>query len=67
MKPKVEMLRTSQEWLELYQKDNPGFEIMDPDGWDRENFEQSWGEHIPEVIFKRRMMASTCRFPERKK
>ena len=34
--------------------------IMDPDGWDRRDFERSWAEEITEEEFQRRLMGSTC-------
>ena len=34
------MNKTSKEWQELY----PEIKVLDPDGWDRENFKYSWFE-----------------------
>lgn len=35
---------------------------MDPDGWDRQNFEASWSEPITIAEFKRRVWMSTVNF-----
>ena len=34
--------------------------ILDPDGWDRENFEKSWEELITKEEFDNRVAHSTC-------
>jgi len=49
--------RTSDEWLA--QPAFSGVLIMDPDGWDRKNLEQSWGEKITQREFESRMIRST--------
>jgi len=49
--------KTSEEWYKLLPKPT----IMDPDGWDRSNYQFSWYEEkitFPE--FEMRRMASTC-------
>lgn len=33
--------------------------IMDPDGWDRQNFEESWNEEITKEEFDKRLLQST--------
>ena len=33
---------TSREWQEIY----PDVRIVNPDGWDRSNFEYSWNEEL---------------------
>lgn len=33
--------------------------VLDPDGWDRANFEQSWAEMISEEEFRARLQRST--------
>lgn len=33
--------------------------VMDPDGWDRANFDESWNELISEEVFKARLQHST--------
>ena len=35
-------LRTSEEWQKL----QPDTVILDPDGWDRQNFQYSWYEEL---------------------
>lgn len=53
-------MKTSKEWQDIY-KDK--FIILDPDGWDRKNFEYSWHyELITEEEFNKRAILSTCRF-----
>lgn len=50
-------LKTSQEWSEL----EPNLKILDPDGWDRSNYQYSWFEElISKEEFDRRVMYSTC-------
>lgn len=50
--------RTSEKWANLLLHN--GEIILDPDGWDRENFQFSFFEEmISEEEFKRRMMMST--------
>jgi len=51
--------KTSKEWYKKYKKKN-GLEILDPDGWDRKNFDYSFNkELITEEEFEDRMMCST--------
>lgn len=50
-------LKTSQEWQELYLE----IRVLDPDGWDRTNFQYSWfGEKITKNEYDMRIMSSTC-------
>lgn len=49
-------VRTSQEWADLL-----GVEVLDPDGWDRRNFRESWAEPITRAEFGRRAAISTTR------
>lgn len=51
---------TSAEWLR--QSQYAGIVVMDPDGWDRKDFERSWGEEITEEEFFARLLQSTCLF-----
>jgi hypothetical protein len=51
-----EVKKVSAEWIKTV-----GYEVRDPDGWDRENFEYSWfKEKITEKEFTRRLLLSTC-------
>ena len=50
--------RSSEDWY----KDIKDVKILDPDGWDRSNFEESWNELITKEEFDLRMMFSTCTF-----
>jgi len=51
-------LKTSSEWEEECK-----VIVLDPDGWDRENYHFSWFEEkITKEEFERRLMFSTCRF-----
>lgn len=49
------MKKTSQDWMEEF-----GDTILDPDGWDRSNFEQSWNELITQEEYISRRTRSTC-------
>lgn len=48
------MDRTSGEWSDIFD-----VVVMDPDGWDRANFDESWNELISEEVFKARLQHST--------
>lgn len=50
----------SQTWCNL-----TGIEVMDPDGWNRQDYEKSWAEPITRGEFLKRAGISTCkRWPE---
>ena len=49
--------RTADEWLNLF--NIPLDSIIDPYGWDRENYEESWNEKISLLEMNRRVSAST--------
>ena len=52
--------KTSKEWSKKF-KIRLGHEILDPDGWDRKNFDYSfYEEKITREEFNKRMMYSTC-------
>lgn len=56
---KEENLKTSKEWME--QEKYSHVKIMDPDGWDRKNFNYSFNEElITEIEFNKRKCMSTC-------
>lgn len=47
--------RTSEEWQQL-----TDYRVLDPDGWDRRNFDYSWYEEvITAEEFEQRLMSST--------
>lgn len=49
-------LKTSEEWMKNYSD----IVILDPDGWDRRNFQFSWYEEkITLVEFEKRLVIST--------
>lgn len=51
------MLKTSEEW----RKDYPDIVILDPDGWDRQNYDFSFNEElITKSEFECRLSMSTC-------
>ena len=51
---------TSEEWLRLV-PEKYGLVIMDPDGWDRKNYEYSFNrERITKEEFMQRVAGSTC-------
>lgn len=50
--------RTSEEWQKVYSH----IIVLDPDGWDRKNYQYSWfEEEITEEEFVNRVMTSTCK------
>ena len=52
-------LRTSEEWQKICR-----IQVLDPDGWDRKNYQYSWYEEkISREEFERRTITSTCEFP----
>lgn len=53
-------LKSSAEWFGS--PDYAGIQILDPDGWDRKNFDVSWNELITEDEFCKRLTNSTCIF-----
>jgi hypothetical protein len=48
--------RLPVEWQEI-----DGVQIMDPDGWDRRNFEESWNTPITQAEWLDRASQSTVR------
>lgn len=52
------MTMCSADWLK-YDPNYEGYAIVDPDGWDRANFDQSWAELITREEFTRRVMLSS--------
>jgi len=54
-----DILKTSEEWQALY----PNVIVLDPDGWDRNNYDFSWKEEkITFAVYQERTMRSTCIF-----
>jgi hypothetical protein len=50
-------LKTSQQWQEQYSH----ITVVDPDGWDRKNYQYSWFEEmITYDEYNYRLMRSTC-------
>lgn len=50
------MKKTSEQW----QQENPNPIVLDPDGWDRKNFQFSWyGELITFEEYSKRLFTST--------
>ncbi len=55
-----QIVKPSKEWQQL---DNSGIVILDPDGWDRSNYQFSFNEEmITEVEYQTRKMMSTCAY-----
>jgi len=55
----MEDLKTSKEWQELY----PEPKVLDPDGWNRNNYYYSWfEEEISLEEYNKRLMGSTCMY-----
>lgn len=58
-------LKTSAEWYKEDQELFPGFIILDPDGWDRKNYDYSFNvELIDRKEFDRRVLWSTIQIPK---
>lgn len=55
--------RSADEWLA--QPEYQGVIVMDPDGWDRSNYEESWSERIDQKEFERRLGRSTSSWRRR--
>lgn len=52
----VKMKKTSEQW----QQEKSKIFVLDPDGWDRKNFQYSWFEElITESEYDRRVCSST--------
>lgn len=52
--------KTSEEWMDLLNKERK-FSLLDPDGWDRNNFKYSfYKEKITMEEFFIRLSLSTC-------
>lgn len=55
--------RKPEDWLKTLEFQ--GYTILDPDGWDRKNWKQSWNEKITKQEMVNRLMKSTLlRNPE---
>ena len=53
--------KTPDQWLN--HPDFKGIIVMDPDGWDRKDFDRSWADPITRYEFEVRLGLSTCAFP----
>lgn len=52
-----EIKKSSQQWQSLY----PYPKVLDPDGWDRKNYDYSWNEELITLEeYKNRCNRSTC-------
>lgn len=50
-------LKTSEQW----QQENMDVIVMDPDGWNRSNYQYSWFEEkITKEEYTKRILHSTC-------
>ena len=55
----MEIKKTSQQW----QEENMKTIVLDPDGWDRTNYQYSWfEEQITLEEYDSRVFKSTCMF-----
>ena len=52
---------TPDQWLAT--DEFKGITVLDPDGWDRRNFEKSWVEPLTHYEFTVRLGLSTCSYP----
>ena len=54
------MMKTSQKWLAEIQEQFSKVTVLDPDGWDRKNYEYSFNQElISKEEFKKRFYMST--------
>ena len=53
-------LKLPSEWEAI-----DGIAVMDPDGWDRQNFAESWATPISRDEWTERMSRSTCDFSKK--
>ena len=54
--------KVSSEWCKMF-----NFKIIDPDGWDRNNFQFSWKQELITLDeFQRRLSLSTIKIKERR-
>lgn len=53
------MLKSGEEWQKIIEE---FIEILDPDGWDRQNYDESWQEKITWQEFMERLSISSCSF-----
>ena len=59
-----QILKTSKQWYDELPEDKKII-ILDPDGWDRSNYEYSFNEElITYDEFQKRVLFSTCMFNE---
>lgn len=57
------VMKTSQQWHEELQARYPDFLVMDPSGWDRDNYQYSWHEElITNEEFEKRVAHSIYRW-----
>ncbi len=52
-----QVLKSADEWLAT--PEFAGATVLDPDGWDRKNFEESWAEKIDHDEMMKRFCIST--------
>lgn len=50
------MKLTPTEWIN---RKYPGLVVLDPDGWDRSNYEEDWARPITEQEFEDKLSVST--------
>lgn len=52
----MEELKTSEEWSKIYSD----WIVIDPDGWDRLNYDYSWKEELITITeYRKRLSSST--------
>jgi chorismate mutase len=57
-------LRSSKSWTEKLNAEFPGVVVLDPDGWDRKNYDHSFNiQEISWKTFLERVMRSTVQAP----
>jgi hypothetical protein len=57
--PVIDKLKMPSDFWHVLYAINTGMIVLDPDGWDRKHWEQSWGEPITWIEFQQRAAFST--------
>ncbi len=61
-KATIRSKKTSKEWLNI-ENETTGLRIIDPDGWDRGNYEYSFNQElITQQEFQQRVFSSTIQY-----
>lgn len=56
----IAVRKSADEWLATPEYE--GWTVLDPDGWDRRNYDESWAEKLTKAEFTDRLMHSTVKW-----